>query len=310
VGVPFHSTLNPQLFDAQIRYVKKHYRVVPIAQLCSELACGRDVSPTLAITFDDGYRDLYLYAFPVLKKYGIPATIYLIGRCVETGEAHWYDRIFASIATYSKAFLEVETDSIRRLPLATPEMRLSAAWEIVCYLRSVPDAARQQWCFEFDQRMSPPLDLLEKRMLDWSQIKTMHGAGVSFGAHTMNHPAISRLEPAAYDLELATCKSALERGLGVPVDDFAYPFGKLADGNDTARQFLERTGYRSAVTTIPGFNSFGDNPHMLRRLQINSDCSLPSFAFNLTRMFVEAPEEYAVAQDPAAVRSESRGLLF
>ena len=82
-GVPFFSRLDPSVFESQIRYLRKSYRIVPLAQLCSELLEGRQVSPTLAITFDDGYRDLYTHAFPVLQKYGIPATIYLIGRCMQ-----------------------------------------------------------------------------------------------------------------------------------------------------------------------------------------------------------------------------------
>src|SRR5262245_54929854 len=112
VGVPFHSTLKPELFEAHMRYVRSRYRVVPLRQICGQLLAAVDVPPTLAITFDDGYRDLYEHAFPILQKYEIPATVYLIGRSMETGEAPWYDRIFASIAVYPGAFLEVELDRV------------------------------------------------------------------------------------------------------------------------------------------------------------------------------------------------------
>ena len=68
-GVPFCSRLEPALFEAQMRYLRKRYRLVPLGQLCRELCGGDQVPPTLAITFDDGYRDLYIYALPVLQKY-------------------------------------------------------------------------------------------------------------------------------------------------------------------------------------------------------------------------------------------------
>jgi peptidoglycan/xylan/chitin deacetylase (PgdA/CDA1 family) len=296
-GVPFHSRLKPERFEAQIRYLKKRYRIVPLGQLCCELLASDCVPPTLAITFDDGYRDLYNYALPVLQTYEIPATIYLIGRCMETGETPWYDRIFASLALQSSTFLEVETNRIRRFSLSTPQMRAAAAWEIVCYLRSIPDIARQQWCSEFDRKMRLPIDLLNGQMLDWEQVRTMKRAGISFGAHTMNHPAVSRLESAAYDNEFTNCKKLLENGLDASVEHFAYPFGKLADSNRAAEEFLARAGYLSAVTTVEGFNSFGDNIYTLRRLQIGNDCSLPLFAFNLARMFVEAVPEHAAARE-------------
>src|SRR5271154_1703219 len=64
-GVPVFSRLDPRVFAAQMRYLKKHYRLVPLGQLCQELKGGSIVKPTLAITFDDGYRDLYIHAFPV-----------------------------------------------------------------------------------------------------------------------------------------------------------------------------------------------------------------------------------------------------
>jgi peptidoglycan/xylan/chitin deacetylase (PgdA/CDA1 family) len=290
-GVPFHSQLAPGLFESHMRYVKKRYRVVPLAQLVGEMQTSCDVPPTLAITFDDGYRDLYLYAFPVLQKYGIPATIYLIGRCMETGEAPWYDRIFAALVTFSGTSLELEAGGARRFFLETLEARLAVAWEIVCYLRSIPETARQRWCADFDRRMSSPAELLERRMLDWNQVRAMQAAGIFFGAHTMNHPSVSQLDPAAYKHELLDSKKLLETGLDARVEDFAYPFGKLTDGNKTSQDYIASVGYRSAVTTILGFNSQDVDPFTLRRMQIGDECPMSTFACNLSRLFLEASEE-------------------
>ena len=304
-GVPFCSRLEPTLFEAQMRYLRKRYRLVPLEQLCRELSGGDQVPPTLAITFDDGYRDLYIYALPVLQKYEIPATIYLIGLCMETGNAPWYDRIFASIAVTPDTSLELELNGLRRFSLTTPPHRFAAAWEVVCYLRSISDTARQRWCAEFERRLRPPVELLQDRMLGWEEVRSMQRAGISFGAHTMNHPAVSRLDPSAFQNEFVFSKQLLENGLGVPVDDFAYPFGRPTDGNAAAQEFLVRAGYRSAVTTMEGFNSPGENPYLLRRLQINDDCSLSLFAFNLSRMFFEASAAHPVLWESALPDQEA-----
>jgi len=293
-GVPLHSKLKPQAFEAQMRYLKTRYRIVPLGQMCHELLSGDQVPPTVAITFDDGYRDLYTHALPVLQKYGIPATIYLIGRCMETGESPWYDSIFASIGVAPGASIEIETNGVHQFSLSTSRSRLDAAWEIVCYLRSIPDTVRQRWCAEFSRLLPPPAEQLEERMLDWGQVRAMRRAGISFGAHTMNHPAVSRLESAAYQDEFTSCKELLEGGLDGAVVDFAYPFGKLNDCGSAAQEFLVRAGYRSAVTTMEGFNSPGESPYLLRRLQISDEHALPLFAFNLSRMFFEANEEQTI----------------
>ena len=294
-GAPLFSRLDPSVFEAQMRYVKKHYRVVPLGQLCEELHDERKVEPTLAITFDDGYRDLYTHAFPVLRKYEIPATIYLIGRCMKTGEVPWYDRIFAALKAAPGAALEVDMDGSCRLELSSPEARLQGAWRIVSFLRTINDSRRRAWCAAFEDRIEVSQEELEGRMLDWGQVRTMHSGGVSFGAHTMSHPSVSHLSDDAFDEEFVQTKHLLEYGLGAPVLDFAYPFGKPSDWSTTAENFVARCGYRSAVTTSEGYNTFGTSPYRLRRLQIDDDRSVASFAFSLGRLFLEGSFDFPVA---------------
>lgn len=288
-GVPLFSRLNPGVFEAQMCHVKKHYRIVPLAQLCAELEEGRWVEPTLAITFDDGYRDLYNYAFPVLQKYSAPATIYLIGRSMETGEAPWYDRIFVALEVARGPVLEMDLGARRQFLLTSAEARTKAAWEIVCYLRSISDVERRKWCAEFETLIRVPSEKIEGRMLDWNQVRIMQRNGVSLGAHTMTHPFVSQLHPGAFEEELGRSKQLLERGLGAPVEDFAYPFGKPEDCSLAGEQFLRRCGYRSAVTTKDGFNTQGTNILRLRRLQVSDDPSLAGFAWSVNRMFMEGP---------------------
>jgi peptidoglycan/xylan/chitin deacetylase (PgdA/CDA1 family) len=287
-GVPFFSRLDPGVFEAQMRCLRKSYRIVPLRQLCSELLEGRQVNPTLAITFDDGYRDLYTHAFPVLQKYAIPATIYLIGRSMESGEAPWYDRIFVALARATGRTIEVEMDSHCQFDLSTPALRTDAAWRIVCYLRSISDKHRRDWCVAFDERMRPPSDLLEGCMLNWDQVRIMQRGGISFGAHTMSHPVVRQLEPSAFHEEFVRSKEILEAGLDSHADDFAYPFGRISDVSSSAEKFIASCGYRSAVTTMEGFNVSSSNPFMLNRFQIGDDRSVSLFAFNVARMFMES----------------------
>jgi len=287
-GVPLFSQLSPAVFERQMRYLRRNYRIVSLPQLCQELRNGAAVAPTVAITFDDGYRDLYRHAFTVLQKYQIPATIYLIGESMETGECPWYDRIFVALEHAPETHLEVELDSSRQFGLTSPAERRQAAWEIVCYLRTLPDAKRREWCAAFDRRMRPPRVHLENRMLDWSQVRTMQAAGVHFGAHTMTHPSVARLAPTEFEEELLASRKLLEAGLETAVEHFAYPFGKTADCLSSSETMLSGYGYRSAVTTREGINSFETDLFRLNRMQIGDDASIALFAFNVARMFLEA----------------------
>jgi Polysaccharide deacetylase len=217
---------------------------------------------------------------------------------METGEAPWYDRIFASVFVAGGNTLEIETDKMCEFSLSTPKDRFAAAWELVCYLRTIPDTARQHWCTNFERRLKPPLTLLEERMLGWDHVRSMQRGGISFGAHTMNHPCVGRLAPDAYHHEFVASKELLEAGLNTPVEDFAYPFGRLTDGNLAAQEFLARAGYRSAATSMEGFNSQRENPYTLRRLQIGDDCSMAMFVYRLSRLFLEANAPHSIEWTP------------
>jgi peptidoglycan/xylan/chitin deacetylase (PgdA/CDA1 family) len=289
-GVPVFSRLKPSEFEAQMRYLIQHYRVVSLDQLCSELREARLVEPTVAVTFDDGYRDLYTHAFPALQKYAIPATVYLIGRCMETGEPPWYDRIFVAVKNAPGNTLDVPLDRLTRFELGSGEDRLQIVWQIVCYLRTIPDHLRRAWCARFEQILPVQQTELEERMLNWEQVRAMQKGGVFFGAHTMSHPAVSQLDPSDFEEELARSKRLLEERLGVPVADFAYPFGKLSDVSPAAEAFLARSGYRSAVTTLEGCNLPTTNPFRLRRIQVDDSDSMASFALTLGRVFLEYPD--------------------
>jgi peptidoglycan/xylan/chitin deacetylase (PgdA/CDA1 family) len=72
--------VTPEAFERQMRFLKSHrYNVVSLRELAERISAGGKIPPrTIAITFDDGYRDNYTYAFPVLKKYNLPATIFII----------------------------------------------------------------------------------------------------------------------------------------------------------------------------------------------------------------------------------------
>lgn len=306
-GIPIYSRLHPKKFEAQMRYLQGRYRLVSLKQLCQELLDARPVPPTLAITFDDGYRDLYSFAFPVLQKYQIPATVYLIANCVETGEAPWYDRIFSSFQAIKSEQIELDLDCRRSFVLSSFQARAAAAWEIVCYLRTIPDEQRRVWCSELEKRYPPETGELFKRMLNWEQIRAMHRAGIDFGAHTMTHPVVSRLKDTDFERELRISKQMLESGLQAPIDDFAYPFGKEKDRNSAVREFLVKAGYRSAVTTDTGHNAPGADLYALRRMQIGDTASIADFAVEVCRMLLETREDFEIKQIRSFQRTQMSG---
>jgi peptidoglycan/xylan/chitin deacetylase (PgdA/CDA1 family) len=285
-GIPLFSELRPELFDAQIRYLLRHYRILSLDELCQEMQIGQAGENGVVITFDDGYVDLFNYALPVLARHKIPATVYLPVACIETEQVPWYDRIFLTLKVYPSDEFEITLDGLQKFRLDSTAARLHAATKIIQYLRTLPDKTRRECCREIEERVALPRDELQGRMLNWSQIRTMCHCGIVFGSHTMTHPVVSQLTSSQLESELKESKEFLEQRLAKPVAHFAFPFGKPEDCGANTESVLQRLGYRSAVTTVEGVNWTGDNLYGLRRTQVVNETSLSMFAFKLNQLFL------------------------
>jgi len=294
-GIPYYCTLEPSVFEMQMRYLREHFRVVSLGQLCEEIRNPSGSGQAVAVTFDDGYSDLYTHALPILRKYQIPATIYLIADCVRTGEVAWYDKIFLALQIASGPTL-----TLPLLPgefkLGSPEQRIATATQIVSILRRTPAALKNKICSALEAQFALPAEKLAGRMLSWTQIREMRAAGIDFGAHTLSHPVLSQLTDREVATELADSKRFLEEGLGEPVLDLAYPFGRPEDYGARTPAIAAQCGYRSAVTTTRGLNAPGADLHTLRRVQLGERESEASFGFHLHLEFLRGagpPEQLA-----------------
>jgi len=282
-GVPLYTQLSPELFEAQMRHLRKNYRIVSLEVGLRTLRDPQDSEPCVAITFDDGYRDVYTHAFPILRRYSIPATVYLIWDSMETGEVSWYDRIFLALQVVPESQFEIDLDCRHCFELFTPERRFYSALEIVRHLRAASNDRRKEICSEIERRIPLPQKHLQEKILTWEQVHAMQSAGVSIGSHTVSHPVVSRLSETEMKNELEDSKKRLEKKLTCPVLDFAFPFGHSEDCGSAALGLLDDLGYRSGVTTVSGANTRRSNPFSLHRVQVDEQHTLAQFALLLNQ---------------------------
>jgi peptidoglycan/xylan/chitin deacetylase (PgdA/CDA1 family) len=298
-GIPLFNGLPPEIFEAQMQFIRRRYRVVSLDSLCDEMEKPARDGHTVAVTFDDGYRDLYTYALPALQKYRIPATIFLPVAAIETGQVPWYDRVFLTLKVFPADNLEILLDRPRSFRLASYEVRLQVAAEIIGYLRTIPDARRREFCTDLEGQVTLPSEELTDRMLTWNQIRAMCRAGITFESHTMTHPVVSQLTAGQLESELRDSKHILAERTRRPVQHFAFPFGQPRDCGAAAIPVLLQAGYRSAATTVEGINAPGDNLFRLRRVQIGDERSLAMFAFKLNQLFFSAVPVGSATASPA-----------
>src|SRR5690348_402265 len=136
-GVPIYSQLPQAAFRRQMEYLRRNYRVISLHQMIQELEDPPRRGLSVTVTFDDGYRGTFTEAFPVLREYSIPATVYLLAGAVENNTIAWYDRIFLALQQTTKETFTVTLGPRKEYTLSSPATREQAATEIITHLRSV-----------------------------------------------------------------------------------------------------------------------------------------------------------------------------
>lgn len=260
------DAIRPERFDRQMRHLAAAYRPLPLDELIERSRSGTVPKGAVAVTFDDGYADNFEHAFPVLRRHGIPATIFLVTGCVGTGRIPWHDQVLLAFAATRRREIRLPADpaSAPPVPLGTVEERRDAAFRALAALKPLPEAERLSSIESLraelgDDGETPGL------MLDWDRVRAMRRAGVRFGSHTETHPILSRVTTERAREEVTRSKREIERALEEEVTLFAYPNGRAEDYTDETVALLREAGYRAAVTTSFGVNEAGDDPFRWRR---------------------------------------------
>lgn len=268
-GHPFFGGMPLALFREQMQVLRDRFCVLFLHELVERAAAGDAPANAVAITFDDGYRDNYTNAYPILRELSLPATIFLVTDAVDSNRLIWHDRVFDALHRTSVDGVVFEGNE---LPLGTLAHKHAALARVLSFLRSSAPDVRDE---AIDALMgplgitSPPTDGWDK--LSWDQIREMNGNGVRFGAHTLDHPILSRLSEDEARRQIHGSRSRIESQLETPVTDFAYPNGRSIDFDATTKRILGDEGFRTAVTTIGGANDGSTDPLMLRRVGMWGD---------------------------------------
>ena len=287
---PFFAAVPVSQFLGQMEYLARHFHFVSLDQVASgELRCEGKRS-CVAITFDDGYRDNFVHALPILRRMKIPATIFLTTGYVESGNLPWYDQVRLAFKLTVQSRFSLQAMGGPSLSLESEELRHQAMQAALAWLRTTHDVNRLRWLPELFRELRVPSEpTLPATMLSWNEIRQMSKEGISFGAHTVTHPVLGGLQVSQLEDEILGSKKTIENRLQIPVRHFAYPFGKPADFGRDAKRIVQAAGFQTAVTTIPGNNGPEQDPLELKRFSPDErDLGLFGLKLDWSRMFAAA----------------------
>lgn len=256
-----------QTFREHCRILKRNFDVVSLDEACRFLEGGGFSDfPKAVITFDDGYLDNYEEAFPVLREFDLPATIFLPTKMIGKDEPLSHDKAFwlAKNAIerniqLQDVFMKSGLTSERAYALANTSDVLNLTDNIV-YL---PAEQRDKIIFELEKILEIKQYPREYSLLDWENVREMNENGINFGDHTATHPVLPLEDEILFKSEIFESKQILEKELGQVVHSFAYPNGKY---NEEIRLQIIKAGYKVAVTTDKHINKSGEDLFALGRI--------------------------------------------
>lgn len=248
----FTGAVTPEDFRREISYVCKVGHVVPLDWLVQRIYEEKSIQPgTVCITFDDGFKDNYTFAYPILMEYSVPATIFLTTGYIGNGDI--FPSLIARFAIWNTSMARFEMDGLGAFDMRTSAERASAMKKIEQVIGYRPKEANNLVETLLDVlHIEPPDDLGGKLMLSWDEIMQMKQNGISFGAHTATHPILSRVPLEEARGEITRSKEVIEQRLEQPCTLFAYPNGLAEDFNNEIVELVKQSAFTAAVTAIPG----------------------------------------------------------
>ncbi len=247
-------------FEQHLDWIGLRYRFVSLDELATRLGNGDTTGkPVAAITFDDGYRDVYENAFPILKRKGIPSAVFAVTDLIGTDRLQVHDELHLRLSAMLMQPCAIREDRWRGLVATlglTDQQSKQLTRQLIdanetfqatrALLETVNQGAIERFLVALRGRVSLQEDELEDfRMLDWDMLAEMVAAGVTVGSHTRSHALLANETPEVLREEVEGSRRELEQRLGVPIRHFAYPDGRF---NASAIQAVADAGYRTAYT--------------------------------------------------------------
>jgi peptidoglycan/xylan/chitin deacetylase (PgdA/CDA1 family) len=271
--------VSEESFEMHMEWLKKNFDIVKLEKIIHQIQNQREWDkPQCAITFDDGWKDNYEYAFPILKRHNIPATIFLVGGDIENIKPICWYIIFEAIVQSDNLPEELTSDfafynNIFRSKINDP---IEKARKIINILRELPYDKFNNVCDKFVKYFNDHMDYNEFRMkyetLSRRDVQEMSKYGIDFGYHSLNHFMLTRVTPELLNNEIIIpVNLSKDKSINFkPI--FCYP-----DGNYDADiiDLLKKNHYIGAVSLRRGMNDIDTKCFEICRINIHEGIAKP-----------------------------------
>ena len=277
--------VSPAFLDGFVRDAQQRgYTFVSLDQLSEQLVAGSG-KKLLALTFDDGYRDNFTVAYPLLKRLGIPFAIYATTSFPDGEAVLWWYAVERLLQVHDQIAL---ADG-RLLSCRTNKEKLDAFVSLRQSIMALPrDGLGDRVNAIFEQTSFDWRQTCAEEALSWDDLRELaQDPLVTIGAHTVSHPVLSALSPEQACAEMRDSRERIEARIGVPVAHFCYPFGSRNEVGAREFELARELGFKTATTTRWGniFPKHRKHLHGLPRVALTNAFNWDGFRQQSLRRF-------------------------
>ena len=275
-------SVNYRNFERHMEFLKGKYEFINMDMAAELLSRENRINRRyIAVTFDDGYRDNYLYGGDIFCKYNVKPTIYLTAGRIDQRTWLWHDRVDYMVFNSRREEAFIDAAGIKGVfTLRTDSDRRYLSEILKESIKYAGENRKEEVLLYLSEKLEIPMPEECGLLLDWEDINRLMETGADMGGHTLNHPILSRLSDMDMKNEVTACKSLIEKHIRKEVRHFAYPNGKPGDHTQETVDEL-KNHYATAATAVMGVNLPGTDLYALRRIMIGNDPDVLKFRFKL-----------------------------
>ena len=276
-------------FEKEMAFLRRHVRLVDEDEVVRMAQSGETLTERCAlVTFDDGYKDNFTLAKPVLEKYRVPAVFFIPVNAIEQSRLGWWDIIAYFVKRTGKQSIPFKG---RELPVASVYDEQAAIRVLLNHMKTTKHEESREFLSELSELCDvafPSTEAQAAELMSWDEIRDIaHTEGLSIGSHTVSHRVLSTISDDEEQRELRDSRRFLQERLDCDIRSIAYPVGNHNAFSERTKRNARDAGYSVGFSFNTGINRERlADPFDVMRIGPEGDLSTYKASVLLSKIFV------------------------
>ncbi len=265
--------ISSKKFKEQMQYLKSNCNPISVDRWL-EYYNSKEPLPesSVIVSFDDGFRNNWEIAAPILIEFGLPAVFYITSGIVSTELMFWVDVLEDCLNLCEKPYINLKLDKVIKFSIKNDNEKFQALLKIKNWCKKVSSKKKDYVLEQVKEATGIEPSTAHANnyaKITWKQLKEMHDNRLfTIGGHSLYHNILSSLGNKDLEHEIKYSLDLLKVNLGGSIQHYSYPEGQEIHYDKRVISLLKSAGITCSPTAICGINGPHDNPFHLRRIMV------------------------------------------